>query len=156
MMKKVMRMGAPKGLCPMKLTLCAKELGITADQTAKLKALFMGAHKNMAAGRISAKRAFLLLKLEWLADAPDAAKLGTQGQALWNQGRAKLLAKLAMKLAMQKLLTPAQWKKVRTCKGCHKGGRGGCGGCKGKGHPCKAPCKGGRKAPCHAGHGPAA
>ena len=152
--------------CPKKLFRCSK-LAITADQKTQFKTLFKGMWKNMGAGMLSAKRAMLMLKLEWLADAPDAAKLGTQGQALWKQVSTKILAKLAMKLAMQKMLTPEQWKKVRTCKSCCNGKRGGskgkgsdCKGCKGckqrckgcKGHR-KHPCKGGGGAPCKTRHG---
>ncbi len=120
-------LGAPMMMCPKMLVMHQKWLGLSADQVTQLKALGKTQRSAMVDTRLSFKRARVAMKAEWLKDQPDAAKLRTLAKTVMDLKVRTLSGKVAFLAKVQAVLTPAQWKQVRSARG-HRG----CPDCKGR------------------------
>ena len=154
---------AKKLLCPKKVLKCAKCLKLDKDQITKLHGILKRAMAKKIEFKLAKIRIKARMKVEWLEDNPDGAKIGTMLQQIVELKSKKMKQKLALLLEVRKVLTTEQYQKLIVMKmgRCGKG-KGGCGGkswgrggcdkkpcCGGRGGCDKRPCRGGK--PCPAG-----
>lgn len=127
------KLGAPKLLCAKLLTLHAKLLGLNPDQIAKLKTIRKAAMASHGALRLAKKRIFTALRVEWLKDQPDAAKIQKLVKELTSVMQKGITTMAGYLLQVQAVLTPAQYKKLLSLPPKGRGRRAPCG-------PAGAPC----------------
>lgn len=92
----------------------AKALGLSEAQVKQMKAIREKQQADMGKLRLEKQRLRAQMRVEWLKDAPDQAKLRSLGQQLSKVGAEKAKLRLETRLKMSNVLTPAQRTKAKT------------------------------------------
>lgn len=104
----------------------AKAIGLSDAQVKQMKAMRDKQQADMGKLRLQKQRIRAQMRVEWLKDAPDQAKLRSLSQQMSKVEAEKAKMRLEMRLKMSSVLTPAQRAKAKTLGiGPGSGPRGG-------------------------------